>query len=243
LIDLHIHIIPGIDDGPRTLEEALEMARLAVADGITTVVATPHLFSHRAVAKDDFNAPETIREAVTAFNRELMAADIPLTVLPGCEVPLFAEIIEYVDTGRVISLNDGGRYISLEMPDTVIPPATEDIIFQLGSRGLTPIITHPERNPIFYEMPQKLTRLISLGCLSQITAASLTGGFGWRVSRFAKKLVRAGLVHLVATDAHSCTRRPPVMSQGLKKLRRLVGDSRAWEMVATLPHTILNGTG
>ena len=180
VIDLHIHILPGIDDGPRTLEESLEMARMAVADGITTVVATPHLFSHRAVALEDFNAPDTIREAVAALNRELAAAAIPLIVLPGCEVPLFADILKFVESNRVLSLNDGGRYISLEMPDTVIPPATEDIIFHLSSLGLTPIITHPERNPIFYEMPQKLKRLLSLGCLAQITARSLTGGFGWR---------------------------------------------------------------
>jgi len=162
-------------------------------------------------------------------------------VVPGCEVPLFPEILQFIDEGRVLTLNDGQSYLCLEMPDTVIPPATEDIIFQLSSRGLTPIITHPERNPIFYQMPRRLQRLISLGCLAQITALSLTGGFGWGVSRFTKKLVREGLAQVMATDAHSAKHRPPVMSPALKKLSKLVGESRAWDMVATVPERILRG--
>lgn len=241
MIDIHVHILPGIDDGPRSLEDSLEMARLAREDGITTMVATPHLFRHRMVDPETFNSPDTIRQAVAALNQELAAAGIDLTILPGCEIPLFPEILRFIDEGRVLTMNDTQRYICLEMPDTVIPPATEEICFQLSSRGLTPIITHPERNPVFYEMPQKLRRLISLGCLAQITSRSLTGGFGWRVSRFTKKLVREGLVQLMATDAHSVEHRPPLMGKALKKLTKLVGESRAWDMVTTLPDRIIKG--
>jgi protein-tyrosine phosphatase len=241
LIDLHAHILPDIDDGPRTLEEALEMARLAVADGIATMVATPHLFRRRSSDFHDAQRPEGIRAAVERFNAELTQAEIDLTVLPGCEVPLFPEIIRFIDDHRVVTINDKECYICLEMPDSVIPPAMDDIIFQLKSRGITPIITHPERNPIFYEMPDKLHRFISLGCLAQITARSLTGGFGWRVSRFTKKLVRAGLAHIMATDAHSVAHRPPLMSKALKKLSKLVGKSLAWDMVATTPERIIRG--
>jgi len=243
LIDLHVHILPGIDDGPRTLEDSLEMARLAVADGITTMVATPHLFRRRSVDFHDLIRPDDLRQAVDRFNEQLAQEAIELTVLPGCEVPLFPEIIKFFDEGRILTINDGQRYICLEMPESVIPPATEDIIFQLNSRGITPIITHPERNLIFYEAPQKLKRLISLGCLSQITARSLTRGFGWGVSRFAKKLVRQGLVHVMATDAHSVKNRPPVMGKALEKLGKLVGKSQAWNMVATVPERIIRGEG
>ena len=241
MIDLHAHILPGMDDGPRTLEEALEMARLAVADGITTIVATPHLFRRRSVDFHDLITPAEVRLAVDRFNLKLREESIDLTVLPGCEIPLFSEIIKFVDENRILTINDGQRYICLEMPDSIIPPATEDIIFKLNSRGITPIITHPERNQVFYEMPQKLKRFISLGCLAQITARSLTRGFGWRVSRFTKKLVREGLVHIMATDAHNITKRPPTMEKALKKLGKLVGESQAWDMVATVPERIIRG--
>jgi protein-tyrosine phosphatase len=241
VIDLHAHILPGIDDGPRSLEESLEMARMAVADGITTIVATPHLFRRRSVEFHELIRPEDIRQAVARFNEKLGEENIGLTVLPGCEIPLFPEIIKFIDENRIVTINDGQRYICLEMPDSVIPPATENIIFQLNSRGITPIITHPERNMIFYQMPDKLRRLISLGCLAQITARSLTRGFGWGVARFTKRLVREGLAHIMATDAHSVEKRPPVMGKALEKLRKLVGESRARDMVTTVPERIIRG--
>jgi protein-tyrosine phosphatase len=241
VIDLHNHILPGIDDGPRTMEDSLEMARLAVADGITTVVATPHLFRRRTPDLNQFLDPDRLRREVRRLNQALGEEGIDLTVLPGCEVPLFPEIIQFIDDRRVMTLNDGQRYICLEMPDSVIPPAIDDIIFQLNSRGITPIITHPERNLIFYEMPQKLHRLISLGCLAQITAHSLTRGFGWRVSRFTRKLLREGLVHVMATDAHNVDKRPPVMKPALKKLGKIIGADRARDMVSTFPERIIQG--
>ena len=241
MIDLHAHILPGIDDGPRSLEEALEMARLAVEDGITTMVATPHLFRRKSVDFRDLNRPETIRQVVAHFNKKLVEAEINLTVLPGCEVPLFIDIIKFIDDQLILTINDKERYICLEMPETVIPPATENIIFELNSRGITPIITHPERNLVFYEMPDKLRRFISLGCLAQMTARSLTRGFGWGVSRFARRLVRDDLIHIMASDAHNVAKRPPVMGQALKKLAKVVGERRARDMVETIPERIIQG--
>uniref|UniRef100_A0A7C5ELG0 protein-tyrosine-phosphatase n=1 Tax=Desulfobacca acetoxidans TaxID=60893 RepID=A0A7C5ELG0_9BACT len=241
MIDLHAHILPGVDDGPQTLEESLEMARQAVADGITVMVATPHLFRRKSVERGAWNQPADLRLGVEILNRHLADEGLGLKVLPGCEVPLFPEILEFLKQGRLLTLNDGGRYLCLELPDTVIPPATEDIVFQLSSQGITPILSHPERNPIFYQNPARLKRLISLGCLSQITARSLTGGFGWGVGRFTKKLLRQGLVHVMATDAHSAKHRPPILSTAFRKLEKIVGESRAWDMVATFPERILRG--
>ena len=241
MIDLHAHILPGIDDGPRSLEDALEMARLAVADGITTLVATPHLFRRKSVDFHNLNRPDDIRQAVARFNEKLAEEQIDLTVLPGCEIPLFTEIIKFIDEQQILTINDNERYICLEMPDTVIPPATENIIFELNSRGITPIITHPERNMVFYEMPDKLRRFISLGCLAQITARSLTRGFGWGVARFTRRLVRDGLIHLMASDAHNVAKRPPVMGNALKKLSKMVGERQARDMVETFPERIIRG--
>lgn len=217
------------------------MARLAVADGIRVMVATPHLFRRKTVERGARNRPEDLRQAVREFNARLAEEGLELEVRPGCEVPLFPEILEFLERGWLLTLNDGGRYLCLELPDTVIPPATEELVFQMTARGLTPILTHPERNPIFYRNPARLKRLLSLGCLAQITARSLTGGFGWGVRRFTKKLLREGLVHVMASDAHSAGHRPPVLGPALKQLQKILGDSRAWDLVATHPERILRG--
>ncbi len=241
MIDLHIHILPGLDDGPRTWESALEMARIAVADGVTTVVATPHLFARRTVELDRLNPPERILAKVAEFQERLAEAGIPLRVAAGCEVPLCHEMISLLEAGQVLTLNGQKRYLCLEMPEMAIPPAAEEICFHLTSQGITPIITHPERNPVFWESPEKLIRLLELGCLAQLTAASLTGDFGWRISRFGKKLVKNGLAHVVASDAHDRSHRPPILSAAFKKLRRWLGEARAMEMVQGRPAKILAG--
>lgn len=241
MIDLHVHILPGLDDGPRSWESALEMARLAVDDGVTTVVATPHLFARRTVEMDRINPPDRILAAAAELQRQLDEAGVALKVAAGCEVPLCHDLMSLLDAGQVLTLNGAGRYLCLEMPDTVIPPTTEELCFQLTSRGITPIITHPERNPIFLETPDKLVRLVELGCLAQITAGSITRNFGWGVSRFAKRLVKAGLAHVVASDAHDRRHRPPILSAALKKLKRWVGEAQAWEMVQGRPERILAG--
>lgn len=241
MIDLHAHILPGVDDGPRAWEESLEMARLAVADGIVTMVATPHLFRRKSVERGALNHPDDLLQRLAELNRRLAEAGLKLQVVPGCEVPLFPEILEFLDQGRLLTLNDGGRYLFLELPDTVIPPATEELIFQMNSRGITPILSHPERNPILYQSPARLKRLIDLGCLTQITASSLTGGFGWGVRRFTKKLLREGLVHVMATDAHNTTHRPPLLSPAVNKVKKILGESRAWDLVTTNPERLLLG--
>ncbi len=241
MIDLHIHILPGLDDGPQTWEAALEMARLAAADGVTTVVATPHLFARRVVDLSRLNPAARILETAAQLQARLDQAGVPLNVAAGCEVPLCQEMLDLLDAGQALTLNGQGRYLCLEMPETVIPPATEDICFLLVSRGLTPIITHPERNPLFLQSPEKLLRLLGLGCLAQITAGSITGDFGWRISRFAKKLIKADLVHVVASDAHDARRRPPRLSGALKKLRRWLGEEKALRLVKGGPEKILAG--
>lgn len=241
MIDLHVHILPGLDDGPRTMEAALDMARLAAADGVTTVVATPHLFARRVVEMSRLNPAERILAAAVELQERLDEAGVALKVATGCEVPLCQEMLDLLDTGQVLTINGQGRYLCLEMPETVIPPATEDICFLLASRGITPILTHPERNPQFLQTPEKLLRLLRQGCLAQVTAGSITGDFGWRISRFAKKLVKAGLVHAVASDAHDTRRRPPLLSAAFKKLKRWVGADQAWELVKERPEKILAG--
>ncbi len=241
MIDIHVHILPGVDDGAKNWEESLEMARMAVDDGIEVMVATPHLFKGRTIDLDQLNDKESILHYVAQLRQKLSEAKIPLQIIPGCDFPLGFESLQLLDAGRALTINDANRYLLLELPDTSLPPATEEICFNLQSRGITPIITHPERHLILQEMPQKLKRLIDLGCLVQMTGNSLTGRFGRRVKKISQQLIKLGYVHLLATDAHGPVKRPPLLSQALTELSRLIGENRARAMVYDLPGKIIAG--
>ena len=241
MIDLHSHILPGLDDGPATWEDSLEMARMALADGIRTVVASPHLFRHRSVNMGEVNHKETILDKIREFKQKLAAAGLDLEILPGCDFPLCFEGLQLLENNQILTINEGGRYLLFEFPDSSLPPASEDICFSLNSKGIIPIITHPERHFIFQEMPKKLRRLIDLGCLVQLTGASLTGGFGRHVARTAREMLRKGYCHILASDAHSPSFRPPLLSRALEAASSLVGQPRALAMVTTTPEKIIKG--
>jgi protein-tyrosine phosphatase len=241
MIDIHAHILPGVDDGAKDWDQSLEMARLAVNDGITVMVATPHLFKGRTLDLGHINDKSLILRHVAQLRQKLAEAAIPLEIIPGCDFPLGFESLQLLEDGRALTINDAHRYLLLELPDTSLPPAMEEICFQLKSRGLTPIITHPERHLILQEMPHKLKRLIDLGCLVQMTGNSLTGWFGRRVKKLSQQLIKMGYVHLLATDAHDPKRRPPLLSKAVTELSRLLGKDRARAMVHDLPGKIIAG--
>jgi protein-tyrosine phosphatase len=241
MIDIHAHILPGVDDGAKNWEESLEMAQIAVNDGTRVMVATPHLYKRKTPDPDQLNDKEIILQHVALFRQKLFEAAIPLEIIPGCDFPLGFESLKLLDAGRALTINDANRYLLLELPDISLPPATEDICFSLQSKGITPIITHPERHLILQESPHRLRRLIDLGCLVQMTANSLTGRFGRRVKKISQQLIKLGYIHLLATDAHSPKDRPPVLSQAVMELSRLIGENRARAMVHDLPGKIIAG--
>lgn len=241
MIDIHAHILPGLDDGAKTWEDSLKMARMAAADGIKTMAATPHLFKGRTINLQRINNKEIILHKVVELRQKLLEENIPLAIIPGCDFPLGFESLQLLQADQALTLNDSHRYLLLELPDTSLPPATEDICFQLQSRGITPIITHPDRHLVIQEMPQKLGRLLDLGCLAQMTGNSLTGWFGRRVKKISRQLIKSGYIHLLATDAHDAKRRPPLLRAAATELSRLVGDSLAWTMVHEIPEKIIQG--
>ena len=241
MIDVHSHILPGLDDGPQTWEDSLQMARLAVEDGIHTMVASPHLFKNRIVNLAETNHKDEILNKITEFKQKLLTAAIDLEILPGCDFPLSFESLQLLDNNQVLTINDGRRYLLLELPESSLPPATEEICFHLQSKGLTPIITHPERHFIFQEMPKKLRRLLELGCLAQLTGASLIGSFGRRVARISREMMRKGYIHLLASDAHDTKRRPPLLRKALEAASSLVGKEQALAMVTVIPEKIIRG--
>ena len=163
---------PGWTTEPKTGSNPWQMARMAVADGITVMVATPHLFKGRTSDLTRLNTKEIILQHVAQLRHKLYEEKIPLEIIPGCDFPLGFESLKLLDEGQALTINDANRYLLLELPDTSLPPATEEICFYLQSKGITPIITHPERHMIIQEMPYKLKRLIDLGCLVQMTATA-----------------------------------------------------------------------
>ncbi|MCX5891984.1 MAG: phosphotransferase, partial [Deltaproteobacteria bacterium] len=194
-----------------------------------------------AINRAEVNSKETILATVSEFKQKLEAAGLDLKILPGCDFPLSFEGLQLLENNQILTINDGKRYLLLEFPDSSLPPATEEICFSLNSKGIIPIITHPERHLIFQEMPHKLRRLIDLGCLVQLTGASLTGGFGRHVARAARAMLRKGYCHILASDAHSPRSRPPLLSQALETASSLVGRERALAMVTTTPGKIIKG--
>ncbi len=208
MIDLHSHVLPGIDDGPATLEGSLALARAAIARGTTTLLATPHIDHSFGIA------PRTVAPAVRALRSELAGAEIPLDVLAGGEVAIsrLAELSD--DDLRTVRLGDG-PYLLVESPHVPTAGTIEPALFDLQVRGFGVLLAHPERSPVFLRDRERLRALVQQGALCSITAGSLTGKFGRTVRAYALELLEEGLVHDVASDAHDHTRRVPGLAEGL----------------------------
>lgn len=234
MIDIHCHILPGLDDGPRTMDEALAMARIAVADGIDALVAS----SHMTPGVYD-NSPDRIVAAALAFGARLYHEGIPLRIIPGADVRMTPELIH--GNGRYLCINRDTPYFLFEFPHDLIPPGSERLVEGLFGRGLIPVITHPERNRDLQGRPEKLDPFVKMGCLVQITAMSLTGEFGPRAQSVAERYMKEGRVHLIATDAHDTEKRPPILSRALRRAEALVGVEAARAMVFETPAAIVEG--
>lgn len=236
MIDLHCHILPGLDDGPPRIEESLEMCRIAVEDGIRTVVATPHMLNgmFRVERRD-------VLAGVEALSVALRDASIPLRILPGADVHLDQSVPGCMDRGEIVTVADLGRHLLLELPQDIVPEGTGELLFQIQLRGATPIITHPERNIAIQQNPTILQGLVRAGSLTQITAGSLTGTFGNRVRDSALKMLRSGIAHLVSTDAHNTGRRSPRLSDARRIVEEVAGREEGDRIFVERPGRILAG--
>lgn len=234
MIDLHSHILPGIDDGAKTLDISLEMAQLAVADGIRTMACTPHIYPGLYL-----NNAQGIAQARDALQVELDARGILLHLVSGADVHLVPEVLAGLREGRVPTLN-GSRYILLEPSHHVAPPHFEESVFQLVAQGYTPVITHPERLTWIETHYKVFVRMIRQGAWMQVTAGALTGMFGPRAQYWGEKFVGEGHTHILATDAHSSRRRIPCLSGGLAVAERLLGKTEAARLVFERPQAILD---
>ena len=287
MIDLHCHILHGLDDGPETMEESMAMCRISIRDGIRTVLATPHTLNgvyqndrstilakvqelNSAIMKfgvrsSEFGVeviqsairnappptwsagkPSTLHDSGRNLpsqtqNSELQTPNAELKILPGADVHFSTELLNEIDEGKALTIGDGGRYLLLEFPVQGIPHGVEEVLFQLMVRGIIPIISHPERNLEIAYKTQRYFEMIRMGCLGQVTAMSLTGEFGEEVKRIADKLLKARLVHIIASDAHSNNSRPPILSSAVQAAARIVGEAEARKMVTEYPQAVLDG--
>ncbi|TIP05731.1 MAG: capsular biosynthesis protein [Mesorhizobium sp.] len=233
MIDLHSHILFGLDDGAPDMATSLEMARMAVADGITHMACTPHV-----VPGSYPNSSATILPAMQALQAMLDAQQIPLKLYCGADVHIAPNLVERLANGDIPTLN-GSRYLLLEPLHEVLSPKLEDLAARLLEAGFVPIITHPERLLWAERHFDVIRRLADVGCPLQITAGAVVGGFGLPARRLAEKILKEGRASVVASDAHGATWRRPVMSKAYRAVADQAGEDEAERLFRSRPAAIL----
>lgn len=220
-VDIHCHLLPGIDDGAKSWDESLAMARMAVADGIETIVLTPH-----QLGGFEHNSGDLIRRTTKELQRILKENEIPLQVFPGADVRIENDLAERLQSGEVLTLADRNKYVLLELPHELYF-TLEPLLEQLRGISMTGILTHPERNQGLLKQPGQIEALVQGGCLMQITAGSLLGAFGPQAHDFSQWMLSEGLVHFVATDAHGVKSRRPLMRRAHDRVANFVDEEMA----------------
>jgi protein-tyrosine phosphatase len=267
MIDLHAHILPRLDDGAESLEESVEMCRISYGDGVRTIVATPHILPgvyknrrstilaktreiNEAIAKCGLRnaelglqTPHANSEHPSSNHSDLRThhSELPFVILPGADVHFSPNLLQLCRNGEIVTVNDGGQCLMVEFDFMGLPYQGEEVLFQLISRGIIPVITHPERNFEIARSPKRYYEMVKMGCLGQVTAMSLTGEFGSEVKRVAERLLAHRLIHLIASDAHSVHERPPLLSPAVREAEKLVGREEAQKMVTEYPRALLEG--
>jgi protein-tyrosine phosphatase len=234
VIDLHVHALAGIDDGPGTLESAIALVSGASEHGTTVLVATPHVSDRYP------NTPGSIAAAAAALGERLRTEQLGVSLLAGAEIAI--ERVPTLDPDALDALALGtGPYLLIESP---LRPSAGDVEAPLSgllAEGRRLLLAHPERSPTFHRDPHLLARLVAMGILTSVTAASFTGRFGKDVRRFSERMLDEGLIHDIASDAHDATSRPPGLTDGLARISAAAGPALAEWLVRTVPQAILDG--
>ena len=235
MIDIHCHILPGMDDGPRTMEEAVSMARMAVADGIGGVLCTPHW--HPVIWP---NERGDIVQAVAQLQTRLLHEGIALRVWAGSELSFDASLDACLDGGRLCTLN-GGPWLLLELPGYVPPPGIDGYLRSFRQRGYQVVLAHPERYDYILRDPARLHDWVSMGLAVQITAASLLGRLGPETAALCRRLLEHRLVHFLASDSHGVHSRRPLLRKAVEAAAEVLGERDARRLVDDHPQSVLRG--
>jgi protein-tyrosine phosphatase len=234
VIDLHSHILPGVDDGAQSYDEAIAIAKMAVADGIEVMACTPHFMPGLYD-----NTAADIRSRTAKLNSQLIAEGINLALVVGGDAHIRPDFVSALQSGYILSLHDS-RYVLFEPPHVSMPQRFEELLFNVQMSGYVPILTHPERFKWIesnYEVFQNLARS---GVWMQLTAGSLTGRFGKRSKYWAQKMLAEGLISIIATDTHNLTSRPPLLAEAMAAAQAEVGLDEARHLVVTRPMCVLD---
>jgi protein-tyrosine phosphatase len=232
VIDIHCHILPEVDDGPKNWETAQAMCRMAAEDGIEHTVLTPH-------ANSRYHYDREYLGGLIAHLRTLIG-DAPKISL-GCDFHLSYENLQDVLARPDHYTIEGGHYLLVELSNYSVPQQINECFTQLGDKGITPVLTHPERNPILQQSPQRVLQWIEQGCVVQVTASAFTGSWGERVSRTAKWLLERDAVHILASDGHDTEHRKPLLSAARDAVAELYGEDLADALVDANPRAVVNG--
>ncbi|WP_179234171.1 tyrosine-protein phosphatase [Heyndrickxia coagulans] len=217
MMDIHCHILPGIDDGAQTIYDSLDMAKQAVSQGIKQIIATPHHMNGKYE-----NRKTEIVQKVNELNEKLKEERIDLEILPGQENRIYGEILEDYEKGEIQTLA-GTSYLFIEFPSGHVPRYAETLLYEIQVKGLMPIIVHPERNAELIQHPDRLYEMVNNGVATQITAASLTGAFGKKIKKFTEQLIEANLTHFLASDAHNVKTRAFKMDEAADEIEKKYG--------------------
>jgi protein-tyrosine phosphatase len=237
MIDIHSHILPGIDDGAKTIQDSIDMAKKAVSEGIHTIIATPH---HRNGKYD--NITSDILPLVDHLNETFKLEQINLDVLPGQECRIYGEILEDYQKGEILTLNKDSQYLFIEFPSSSVPRYAERLLYDIQVEGLTPVIVHPERNAELIERPDKLYRLVKNGAATQLTASSLVGYFGKNIQKFSQQMIEANLTHFIASDAHNINNRTFKMEEAMDYIEKKYGIDTVYYFTENAEMVVENKT-
>lgn len=233
MIDLHSHILPGVDDGAPTLEVALDMARMAAADGIEVMACTPHFMPGLYD-----NQSKDILARVDRLNHAIAAEGINLALVSGADAHIRPDFVEGLRSGDILTLH-GSRYVLFEPSHSIAPKRLDELLFNIQVAGFVPILTHPERFKWIESNYEMFVQLARSGVWMQLTAGSLTGRFGRRPQYWAERMLAEGLVSILASDAHNTTSRPPLLAEAFDRASSEVGKDEAWRLVYTRPECVL----
>jgi protein-tyrosine phosphatase len=235
MIDIHNHILPGLDDGAKELETSIAMARMAAADGITHLVATPH-----ANSRYEFN-PAEIEARLSAIREALAGEGVAITLGSGCDFHLSYENIQNAHRQpKKYSIN-AKNYLLVELPDFSIPKQLDEAFYELRVAGLEPILTHPERNPVLQKDTSRLEEWLRQGMLVQVTTSSVMGKMGPVAERLAHRMLANRWVHFLATDAHNLNSRPPQMRAACEAVAKKYGEAYAHRLCVENPLAVFEG--
>jgi Capsular polysaccharide biosynthesis protein len=236
MIDIHSHILPGLDDGAKNIEETLEMVTQLQAAGFHTLIATPHVMEGR-----DYLTPREIIEVTEQVRQQLDEAGILVKILPGAENYIFPNMAKWACEGKLLTLGNCGKYLLLELPMMEIPRYTEQVFFDLQVKGFTPVLAHPERNRALTDEPERLVDWARKGILFQLNIKSISGKYGSKAQQLAELMLRSDFIHFLGSDVHSVSRNESTYQEAHEEVRGIIGENKFQELAEGNALDVLEG--